>query len=65
MVAARYLFDLNTRRLGVTNQLRVFARLIVEHGDCMSFDYFKPVKNERLAEKIAMQESDSPPIAST
>ena len=47
-----------------SKQFETIRELIAEYGDCLSFDYFKPVKNEREAEKLALSETGFPPIAS-
>ena len=47
-----------------SNNLRTVVRLIAEYGDCLSFDYFKPVKDEREAEKLALAATGYPPLAS-
>lgn len=64
MLSAANVFQMNNGASEFTKQLQTYARLIAEFGDCLSFDYFKPVKTERLVEKMAMEESAFPPIAS-
>ena len=47
-----------------TSSVKKYAHLIAEFGDCLSFDYFKPVKTELLMEKMALSERGFRPIAS-
>jgi hypothetical protein len=59
-------YGIKLNGLGSTsNTLQMLGRLIAENGDCLSFDYFKPVKDEREAEKLVLSEKGYAPLAST
>ncbi|CAB3992561.1 ATP-binding cassette sub-family A member 1-like [Paramuricea clavata] len=63
LFASAYGIELNG--LGSTsNNVQMLGRLIAENGDCLSFDYFKPVEDERAAEKIVLSEKGYAPLAS-
>ncbi|XP_028404446.1 ATP-binding cassette sub-family A member 1-like [Dendronephthya gigantea] len=59
----RLLLSLNGGASGFSERFQTIARLIADNGDCLSFDYFKPVKNEREAERLALTEKGYPPLA--
>ena len=48
----------------ISKNLQMVTRLIAEYGDCLSFDYFQPVKDEREAEKLALSHTGFAPLAS-
>ena len=48
----------------ISKNLQTVTRLIAEYGDCLSFDYFQPVKDEREAEKLALVRTGYAPLAS-
>jgi hypothetical protein len=65
MLAALYGVELDDRvTAGFTENFEIIRQLIADYGDCLSFDYFKPVKDEREAEKIALSETGFAPTAS-
>ena len=60
------IFFFQNKTTEFSKNFETIRELIAEYGDCLSFDYFKPVKNEREAEKLALSETSNgfPPIAS-
>lgn len=65
LLASLYGIPLDIQKAsGFSNDLQTIGRLIADYGDCLSFDSFKAVKNEREAEKLALAAKGFPPIAS-
>lgn len=65
MLASQYGIPFDDRGAAdVSKNLQTITRLIAEYGDCLSFDYFQPVKDEREAEKLALSHTGITPLAS-